>query len=131
MAVKVQSTMFYTQRRMNSITLHSVTAMKVTFVCSVSASHENKALLSFDRENFTSHLCWTLLNIRGKLNSVLHGVSVSALLVSAHDSSFLRDIYLLPFMHSLRSVHKNRRLGRKLILFADQSASLRVCLSVC
>jgi len=76
MAVKVQSTMFYTQRCMNSITLHSVTAMKVTFVCSVSASHENKALLSFDRENFTSHLCWTLLYIRGKLNSVLHGVSV-------------------------------------------------------
>jgi len=77
MAVKVQSTMFYTQRRMNSITRHSVIAMKVTFVCSVSASHENKALLSFDRENFTSHLCRTLLNIRGELNNVLHSVSVS------------------------------------------------------
>ena len=76
-AVKVQSTMFYTQRRMNFITVHSAIAMKVTFVCSVSASHENKVLLSFDRENFTSHLCWTLLNIRGKHNRALHGVSVS------------------------------------------------------
>ena len=51
MAVKVQSTMFYTQRRMNPITLHLVIAMKVTFDCSVSSSHGNKALHSFDREN--------------------------------------------------------------------------------